>query len=142
MALSAQKLLLFANVTARIGLLVKTLTTIYRGATVGVDTTVGYAMGAVEQAGMQVQGVAIPNAAGDYDNSAGADGAIGVIVYQGEFERSQDGSITQVHVGQQAWLVDDETVSLAPGANTVKCGQITKYVSATSVYVQIVPGWI
>jgi hypothetical protein len=121
----------------------KALTTIYPGGIVALDRTVGFAMPAAEAPDLVVVGLAEPRAFRNYDNSLGASGGeVNVTVRQGEFELDQDGSIGIADAQSQAYLVDDHTVSLIPGANAVKCGQIVQYVSATVVRVLLVPGWI
>jgi hypothetical protein len=136
-ALTADRPIEKANITARLAFPVKASTTIYGGGIVAIDKTTGYAVAANEAASRQVVGVAEAKV----DNSAGANGDKWVSVLQGEFDMDAT-SIAQTGVGSQMYLADDHTVDETAGANSVKAGMLVKYTSATRGRVQIVPGWI
>ncbi len=136
-ALTADRPIEKANITARLAFPVKAATKIYGGSMVAIDKVSGYAVAGNEAASRQVVGVAEKQA----DNTAGANGDLWVTVLQGEFDMDAT-SIAQTGVGVQMFLVDDHTVDETAGANSVKAGMLVKFVSATRGRVQIVPGWI
>ena len=98
---------------------------------VGAD---GYAVPGSDTAGLKFVGVS----RGYVDNAAGADGAVKVEVWRrGCFELSASGMVL-ANVGDAVYVVDDQTVGLAAAAtNDVKCGTVSEFNSAASVYVDI-----
>jgi len=136
-ALSADRIIQKANITARLAFPVKASTKIYGGSIVAIDTSTGYAVPASDAANRQVVGVAEKQA----DNSSGSNGDVWVTVLQGEFDMDA-ASIAQTAVGSQMYVVSDHEVDEATGTNSIKAGMLVKYISATRGRVQIVPGWI
>lgn len=130
MALAADKETKLKGVPLReFSLPVKAATTIYKGALVSRNAS-GYAIGSSDTASEIVVGVAVKQA----NNSAGAAGAIRVIVRQGVFLLAAT-SIAITAVGAQMYVVDDQTVDETDPGNTCKSGVLVEYVSATS-------GWV
>lgn len=111
--------------------------TIYLGALVMVNAS-GYAIPGSDTAGGIFVGV---NLDAQQDNSSGSDGDLDVTVTrEGLFLMTFDTAISQANVGDQCFLVDDQTVDLAGDTtNDIYCGVITKYVSSTSAWVDIAP---
>lgn len=100
-------------------------TTIYAGAMVCMNAT-GYAVPAADTAAFSpVKGIAVAKA----NNSAGADGAIDVVVeYGGDFLIDVAAGITQADVGDNATVVDDQTASdAAATTNDIVIGPIKAY---------------
>jgi hypothetical protein len=97
-------------------------TTIYKGATVAVDTN-GYAVPASDAAARKVVGIARE----EVDNAAGAAGDKSVACSTGEVYRNNGGGtpVAQTHVGDLCYVVDDNIVSAATGTNSVVFGQVT-----------------
>ena len=90
----------------------KAATKIYRGAMVALDAN-GYAVPAKTATGLTAVGLAQAGS----DNSAGADGAMTVLVSRGCFYiKASD--ITRAHIGDQAYFVDDARVSSSSSSNS------------------------
>ena len=71
------------------------------------------------------------------DNSAGADGAVNVIVRRGCFKFANNGSVTLAHTLGTAYIVDDQTVAPDNGTSTRSiAGQIIE-VESDGVWVNI-----
>jgi hypothetical protein len=105
---------------------------IYKGAIVCVDAT-GYAVEGVDAAGNGVVGIASARA----DNTAGANGAVNVIVESGRSFLLDGSGLTQAMVGTTMFLVDDHTVQGAVNTNGTKVGLLVEYVSASQGWVFI-----
>jgi hypothetical protein len=113
-------------------LAVKSATTIYRGALVGLDRATGYARPL--QAADQFQGLAYERC----DNSLGANGDREVILFtQGDFEFSLAGS-TRVHIGRPVFASDDNTLTLS-GGSAAYIGQIIDVPTSGQIIVRIDP---
>ena len=113
-------------------------TTIYGGSLVMANAS-GYAVPGADTASCVFLGVAKER----YDNSDGLASAVTAIVKRhGCFIFACTGmAITDV--GKAVYLVDDQTVGLAgTTTNDIFCGVISRYISATSVEVDIFPGLI
>ena len=110
-------------------------TRIWRGALTSTSDASGYLVPAQDASGQTFCGVAFEPG----DNSAGADGAVGVRVQKtGSFVYGITGARTQNVVGKKAYAVDDNTVSLAGGtAQAVYVGDIIGLVGAAQVRVRI-----
>jgi hypothetical protein len=106
---------------------------IFAGSVVCIDGS-GYALPGSDTAGLKFVGISRHY----LDNTAGANGAQAVEVWRrGSFELAASG-MTKANVGDQVYIVDDQTVGLAATtANDVPCGRINEYNSATSVFVDI-----
>src|SRR5574343_199973 len=100
-------------------------TTIYKGSLVCVNSS-GYAIPAADTSGNIFVGVAA-----EYVANTGSSGSKWVSVYQtGDFELPAS-SITQAHVGDLMYVVDDGTFDETTPANSIVCGILVKYISAT-----------
>jgi len=104
-------------------------TTIYLGTLVCIDSN-GYAIPAAQGASNTVVGVAREQV------TAVAAGSERVMVDRGVFLLACT-AITQAMVGRTMFVVDDQTVDDAVGANSTKAGVLEEYVSATSGWVRI-----
>lgn len=107
-------------------------TTIYKGGMV-CDNGSGAAVPAADTAGYVVVGIALEHV----DNSSGSAGDRYVNVLAGQaFELVTSGAGAG-NIGDYAYVTDDQTVALVPNTNNVVAGVVSRYVSATSVYVYI-----
>ena len=109
---------------------------IYAGAIVCLNAD-GYAVPGSDTAGLKMAGIAREKA----DNSAGADGAVSVILRrQGIFKMTFSAAITQAAVGADACIVDDQTVALAATTtNDIVAGEIVELIDSTHAWVDIKP---
>ena len=113
---------------------VKAATKIFAGSKVAVDAN-GWAVPAADAAGLRVVGVAYQQA----DNTAGANGAMMVLVDAPVIALFDATSITQAMVGQIMYVVDDHTFDDAPGVNAIKAGRLIEFVSVNSGWIEIMP---
>jgi hypothetical protein len=103
----------------------------------------GYAAPATTATGL----IAIGRFEADADNTGGANGAILAIVRRGIFKfanSASDDAITQADVGQDCWLVDDQTVAktaaiVSTNPTRSRAGKVID-VESDGVWVQIGPG--
>ncbi len=103
------------------------LTTIYANSLVCINGD-GYLVPAANTAGLKFAGVA----AEYVDNSAGANGAKKCRVYrEGVFEFAAT-SIAQANVGDDMYIVDDQTFDESDPGEGIKCGKLEEYISAAS----------
>jgi hypothetical protein len=109
-------------------------TRIYQGTLVYVNAA-GYACDVTATGVNAFVGIA----AGEADNTSGADGAIEVEVYtEGDFELTGTfNSITDV--GMTAYGDDNYAVVVALGATSVRIGRVVRFVSATKAIIAIKP---
>jgi hypothetical protein len=109
-------------------------TRIYQGTLVYVNAA-GYACDVTATGVNAFVGIA----AGEADNTSGADGAIEVEVYtEGDFELTGTfNSITDV--GMTAYGDDNYAVVLALGATSVRIGRVVRFVSTTKAIIAIKP---
>lgn len=109
---------------------------IYGGAFVSVNAA-GYAVPGADTAGQIFVGVAVERK----DNSSGAAGALTVNVKRrGLFKATLGTAITQANVGDNVFLVDDQTVDLAGNCtNDIFCGIIAGYIDTTHAWIDIEP---
>lgn len=107
---------------------------IYAGALVCVNAG-GYAVPASDTSGLKFVGVARERA----DNSAGADGAISVLVRRkGVFKMALGSAITQASLGADVCAVDDQTVDLASATtNDIVVGKIVEIIDSTHAWVEL-----
>ncbi len=105
---------------------------IFAGGLVAVDST-GYAVPAGNVAGHKVMGVAQEQA----DNRDGSDGAKQVRVRLAGVFELEALSITPAQVGQEMYVVDDQTFDDVDPGHGVKCGRLVKYVSATKGWIKL-----
>jgi hypothetical protein len=115
-------------------------TTIYLGSMVGLNAN-GNAAPATSVAGLKVGGRAemVVNGTPGQDavNNPGAAGAISIVVRRGVFLYGvNDGSIGAAQVGQMAFAVDDNSVSLSDGSGaTAATSQPVTFPAATSAQI-------
>jgi hypothetical protein len=109
---------------------------IYGGSLVCVNAA-GYALPGSDTAGLIFEGVAMNRA----DNTLGAAGAINVnLRRRGLFKVTLATAITIANVGDNVFLVDDESVDLAANTdNDIFCGIIAQYIDATHAMIDIEP---
>jgi hypothetical protein len=113
-------------------LAVKALTTIYRGALVGIDRATGYAQPLT--AATQFQGLAYERC----DNSLGSNGDREVILFtQGDFEFNLSGT-TRTAIGRPVFASDDNTLTLS-GAFASYIGLIVDVPVTGKIIVRIDP---
>lgn len=110
---------------------------IFGGAAVCVNAA-GYALEGSDTAGLIFMGMAQEQK----DNSSGSNGDKVIVVRcKGFFKMILDTAISQANVGDDVFLVDDQTVDLAANTtNDIFMGQIVKYVDSTHAWVDIKPG--
>ena len=110
--------------------------TIYAGAFVCVNAD-GYLVPGADTAGLIFQGVSTEYV----DNSAGSDGDEDCEVRRrGLFKALMGTAITQANVGDNVFLVDDQTVDLtAHTTNDIFCGIIAGYIDTTHAWIDIEP---
>lgn len=110
-------------------------TTIFAGALVALNAAGNAVRGGTASSGA-ARGVAIARA----DNSGGAAGDISVESERGTFRLKNSAAgdlITRAHIGQPAYIVDDETVALTSnGATRSVAGRIAD-VDANGVWVEV-----
>jgi hypothetical protein len=109
---------------------------IYAGSFVCVNAA-GYALPGSDTAGLIFEGVALDRA----DNSLGSAGDIRVpLRRRGLVNATLATAITQANVGDNVFLVDDESVDLAGNTtNDIFCGIIAKYIDTTHAMIDIEP---
>ncbi len=106
-------------------------TTIYKGGMVCIDAD-GYAVPAADTSGLSN---CIGVAHEDVDNSGGVDGDLNVRVELGRVHLLVATSITQAMVGDNMYVVDDQTFDDVDPGNSIRAGILMQFVSTTS-------GWI
>ena len=104
---------------------------IYAGALVCVNGS-GYAVPGADTSGFKFVGVAVEGA----DNSAGSNGSISVRVRRKGIFRFAASGMAITDIGASVNVSDDQTVAKAT-TNSVACGKIAEFVSATVLGVDI-----
>lgn len=109
---------------------------IYGGSLVCVNAA-GYALPGADTAGLIFMGVATQQV----DNSSGAVGALSVPVRRrGLIKMKLATAITIANVGDNVFLVDDESVDLTANVtNKIFCGIIAAYIDTTHAWIDIEP---
>ena len=109
---------------------------IYAGALVSVNAA-GYALPGSDTAGQIFQGVAMDH----QDNSSGAAGEKTVtLLRRGLFKMTLGTAISQANVGDNVFLVDDQTVDVtAQVTNKIFVGIIASYIDSIHAWVDIEP---
>ena len=109
---------------------------VFGGAFVCVNAA-GYALEGSDTAGLIFQGVAEEQV----DNADGLDGALDIEVRRrGLFKAILDTAITIANVGDNVFLVDDQTVDLTANVtHNIFCGIIAGYIDTTHAWVDIEP---
>lgn len=112
---------------------VKASTKLYAGALVCLDAS-GWAVPGAAATTL----IAIGRAEGLVDNSAGANGDLNVTVRRGVFRWKNSGStdaITRAEIGDNCYVVDDETVAKTSGSSTRSIAGKIMDVDAQGVWV-------
>jgi hypothetical protein len=109
---------------------------VYGGAFTCVNAA-GYALPGSDTAALIFQGVAIEQK----DNSDGSNGDLTVVVKRrGLHKAILDTAISQANVGDNVFLVDDQTVDLTANvSNHIFCGSIAEYIDTTHAWIDIEP---
>ncbi len=114
---------------------VKTATEIFAGSFLCVDAT-GWGVPGADTAGLIFQGVSrtyVPSTSGN-----GA--ATAIARRRGLIKTTLGTAITQANVGDNVFLVDDQTVDLIGNvSNGIFCGVIAEYVDTTHAFIDIEP---
>ena len=110
--------------------------TIYGGSLVCVNAN-GYAEPGADTSGLIFEGVAIEQ----QDNSSGADGDKDVVLRRRGLVKCILGhSISQANVGDNVFLVDDQTVDVTANVtHNIFCGIIAYYIDTTHAWIDIEP---
>ena len=119
----------------RIKYLVKASTTISKDDLVAIDAT-GYAIPATDTAGVKFVGVAAKGV-----TNSGANGAKEVAVHRTGVISMAATSIAVTQVGAAMYVVDKNTFDETSG-NSIACGILVKYISATVGWLYFGPGGI
>lgn len=109
---------------------------IFAGALACVNAA-GYALEGSDTAGLIFQGVATQRV----DNSSGSNGDKTIVLRRrGLFRLILDTAITIANVGDNVFLVDDQTVDLTANvSNHIFCGIIAGFISTTEAWIDIEP---
>lgn len=136
-ALSADKSSIEFTAGKTVSIPVEESTTIYLGAMV-MTNAAGYAIPGADTASCVFQGI---NLYEQVDNSSGSDGDENVTVTRtGIFRMAFNTSISQSNVGDECYLVDDQTVDLVGDTtNDIMVGVIVKYIDTDEAWVDIEP---
>jgi hypothetical protein len=115
---------------------VAALALIFAGAFTCVDAT-GFLVPGSDTAGLIFHGVSRKHV----DNSDGSDGDLdGLVRRRGLVKATFGNAITQDNVGDQVFLVDDQTVDLAAYVTyAIFCGVIAEYIDSTHAWIDIEP---
>lgn len=110
--------------------------TIYGGALVSVNAD-GYLVDGADESGQIFMGVSLEQK----DNSGGSDGDLECqIRRRGLFKAILGTAITQANVGDNVFLVDDQTVDLVGNVTqNIFCGIIAEYIDTTHAWIDIEP---
>jgi hypothetical protein len=97
----------------------------------------GYCLEGSDTAGLIFQGVATEQV----DNSSGSDGDKKIVLKRrGLFKVIMDTAITIANIGDNVFLVDDQTVDLVANVdNNIFCGIIAGYIDTTHAWIDIEP---
>lgn len=134
-ALSANAKLLSKGEDQLRAFAVKAAAKVYQGAIVGIEAASGFARAATAGGTPDIRcGIARALA----DNTGGANGAIDVECYtRGEFLLTGSG-FAQTDVGAVVYASADDTITKT-STNNVLLGRITRFVSSTQVWVELLP---
>ena len=110
--------------------------TIYGGAFVCVNAD-GYLVDGADESGLIFMGIALEQK----DNSSGSDGDLECqIRRRGLVKATFDNTISQANVGDNAYLVDDQTVDVVGNVTyAIFCGIIAEYIDTTHAWIDIEP---
>jgi len=109
---------------------------IYGGAFVSVNAA-GYLVDGADEAGQIFMGVSLEQK----DNSDGSDGDLECVIRRrGLFKATFGTAISQANVGDNVFLVDDQTVDLTANVtHKIFCGIIAEYIDTTHAWIDIEP---
>ncbi|MBU8912331.1 MAG: hypothetical protein KOO65_13760 [Desulfobacterales bacterium] len=109
---------------------------IFAGAMACVNAD-GYCLEGSDTAGLIFQGIAMSQ----QDNTDGSDGDLRIVLRRrGLIKMILDTAITQANVGDNVFLVDDQTVDLTANVtHNIFCGIIAGYVDTTHAWIDIEP---
>ena len=109
---------------------------IFAGALACVNAA-GYALEGSDTAGLIFQGIAMEQK----DNSSGANGDLEIIIRRrGLVKVIMGTAITIANIGDNVFLVDDQTVDLVGNvSNAIFCGIIAGYIDTTHAWIDIEP---
>jgi hypothetical protein len=112
-------------------------TTLLYGGAVNCFNAAGYLVPGADTAGLIFAGIGT----GRFDNTLGQNGSLnGVYDREGLHMMNLATAITQANVGDQVYLVDDQTVDLAANVtNLIFCGVIAEFITTTLAYIDITP---
>ncbi|MCK9195446.1 MAG: hypothetical protein M0P16_00515 [Syntrophales bacterium] len=114
---------------------IKTLTEIFAGSFLCVDAT-GWGVPGDDAAGLIFQGISrtyVPSTSGNGSATA-------IARRRGLVKATLATAITQANVGDNVFLVDDQTVDLIGNVNNgIFCGVIAEYIDTTHAYIDIEP---
>ncbi len=114
---------------------VKTLTEIFAGSFLCVDAT-GWGVPGADTAGLIFQGISRTYVPSTSENGA----ATAIARRRGLVKATFATAITQANVGDNVFLVDDQTVDLIGNVNNgIFCGVVAEYVDATHGFIDIEP---
>jgi len=115
---------------------VAALTTIYAGALPAVNAA-GYLVPGADTSGLIFQGISREHV----DNSLGGNGDLSCLLHRrGLVKMTLGTAITQANVGDDVFLVDDQTVDVAANVtNAIFAGVIAEYIDTTHAFVDIEP---
>jgi len=114
----------------RVELGVYTNVHIYAGAMVAVNAS-GYAVPAADASGYNVIG----RSTGEYDNEGGATDALEAKIDVGTFRWENAGDVSDVNLGDIAYVVDDQTVSAATNGTYGVIAGVIRMVDSAGVWV-------
>lgn len=109
---------------------------IFAGALACVNAA-GYCLEGSDTSGLIFQGIAMSQ----QDNTDGSNGDLNIVLRRrGLIKCILDTAITQANVGDNVFLVDDQTVDLTANVtHNIFCGIIAKYIDTTHAWIDIEP---
>jgi len=109
---------------------------IFGGALTCVNAA-GYALEGSDTAGLIFQGISMEQK----DNSSGSNGDLSIVLRRrGLIKVIMDTAITIANIGDNVFLVDDQTVDLSGNvSNNIFCGIIAGYIDTTHAWIDIEP---
>lgn len=109
---------------------------VFAGALACVNAA-GYALEGSDTAGLIFQGIAMEQK----DNASGSNGDLDIVLKRrGLVKMIMGTAITQANVGDNVFLVDDQTVDLTANVtNHILCGIIAAYIDTTHAWIDIEP---
>lgn len=124
-----------------LGLPTKATKVFYSGATVAFDSS-GYIVPAAATAGLRVAGIVDLGNRPSLDTTGKNDGDVLVDVKWGIFPRvngTSTDACTQADVGNDVYVLDDQTISRLPGAGRAIAGQLVKFEGTVPYVLMMMP---